>query len=79
MVFSGTVVSFSFYLVCLVSVFKYSLFFCLRQWVSVWEGFGSKNWLVLDLVYILFSVAIAADLNWGLWVMLGFLVLIFLG
>ena len=53
MVFSGTVVSFSFSLVCLVSVFKYSLFFCLRQWVSVWEGCGSKNWLVLDLVYFL--------------------------
>ena len=26
---------------------------CLRQWVSVWEGRGSKNWLVLDLVYFL--------------------------
>ena len=51
--FDGTVVSFSFSLACLASVFKYSLFFCLRQWVSVWEGRGSKNWLVLDLVYFL--------------------------
>ena len=51
MVFSDTVVSFLFSLVCLVSVFKYS--FILRQWVSVWEGCGSKSWLVLDLVHFL--------------------------
>ena len=48
MVFGGTVVFFFFFffLVC-----KYS--FILRQWVSVWEGCGSKSWLVLDLVYFL--------------------------
>ena len=34
-------------------VFKYFLFFCLCQWVSVWEGCGSKHWLLLDLVYSL--------------------------
>ena len=58
MVFCGTVVSFPFSLACLVSLFKYSLFFCLRQWVSVWEGCGSKNWLVLDLVALVYFLVV---------------------
>ena len=49
MVLGDLIVIFSVSLVCLVS-----LFCCLGQWVSVWEECGSKNWLLLDLVALVY-------------------------